>query len=153
MTTGQAGLFRNGTVVLMLLAGCSSSKEDYLPVQGMVRVNGQPLPAGTIVFHPDATKGNTSKREPRGTIGKDEPGRYRLTTDGRDGAPPGHYQVAVFPVPPVTQENSQRPPEWLADPKYADVRTSDLTVEVRRDANAETYNFNLLMPSRPHEAK
>jgi hypothetical protein len=132
----------------LLLAGCSSIKEDYVPVEGMVRVKGQPLPAGTIVFYPDAGKGNTSKREPRGTIGKGEPGWYRLTTEGRDGAPPGSYQVAVFPVPPVTQENSQQPPEWLADPRYTDVRTSRLTAVVRKDAGAGAYDFDLEAPAR-----
>jgi hypothetical protein len=134
--------------LILLLAGCSPIQEDYLPVEGTITVHGQPLPAGTIVFHPDAAKGNTSKREPRGVIGTVEPGHYRLTTDDRDGAPPGCYKVTIFALPPITRENSQRPPEWLADPKYADVQTSGLTAVVGKNAAAAAYDFDLQPPAR-----
>jgi hypothetical protein len=148
MTRGRASLRTIGPAVVFLLAGCSSAREEFLPVEGMIRVQGQPLPAGTVVFHPDAASGNTSKQEPRATINEREPGKYRLTTDGHDGAPPGHYQVTVFALAPITRENSQHPPEWLADPRYADVKTSRLTVVVRRDAGADAYDFDLQAPPR-----
>ena len=143
MTTRRQWCIQTGVAFAVLLSGCSTGKEEWVRVEGLVTVNGQPLPSGTIVFHPDASRGNTSKREPRGTIGRGEPGRYRLTTDGRDGAPPGWYQVTVFALQPITRENSQRPPEWLADPKYADVGTSGLAVAVRKDAGGGAYDLDL----------
>jgi hypothetical protein len=100
------------------------------------------------VFHPDASRGNTSKREPRGMIGKVEPGRYRLTTEDRDGAPPGCYRVTVFALQPVTRANSLQPPEWLADPKYADMQTSGLEAVVRKDPDSTTYDFDLQAPAK-----
>jgi hypothetical protein len=148
MTTRREWWWRAGAGFALLMASCSTGKEECLRVEGLITVNGQPLLSGTIVFHPDASKGNTSKREPRGTIVRGKPGRYRLTTDGQDGAPPGWYQVTVFALQPITRENSQRPPEWLADPKYADLKTSGLAVMVNKDARSGAYDFDLQSPPR-----
>jgi hypothetical protein len=132
----------------LLLASCTQNGGEYFPVEGTITVAGEPLLSGTIVFHPDASRGNTSKQEARGTIGQIAPGRYRLTTDGQKGAAPGQYRVTVFAIKPVTRENSQQPPDWLADPKYADVKTSGLTVAVAKDAPIGAYDFQLDLPSR-----
>jgi hypothetical protein len=146
--TGRRSWGRIGAACLpaFLLAGCPATTDERVPVEGTITVNGQPLPAGTVVFHPDASKGNTSLREPRATIRSAKPGRYRLTTDDKPGAPPGCYKVTVFAIKPVTRENSLRPPEWLADPKYTDKQTSGLEVVVARDAPAGAYDLELKAP-------
>ena len=128
---------------LVLAAGCSGPKESLVPVAGTVTVNKKLLASGTVVFHPDADKGNRDKREPRATIEADAPGAYRLMTDKQDGAPPGWYRVTIHALHATS---SVRPPEWLADPKYAEEKTSGLTVEVRKDAPPGTYDFDLKPP-------
>jgi hypothetical protein len=130
-------------LALALAAGCGESK-PLVPVAGRVTVKNQPLASGTVVFYPDPEKGNQEKREPRATIAGDRPGAYRLKTDGRDGAPAGWYKVTVNALKPVT--GAMRPPEWLADPKYTDVKTSGLAVEVRKDAGSGAYDFDLNPP-------
>ena len=131
-------------LALALLPGCSSaSKEALVPVAGTITVNDQLLQHGTVVFHPDVEKGNNDKREPRGVIAAEQPGAYRLTTDNKDGAPPGWYTMTVNAIKPSV---GMRPTEWLADPKYADEKKSGLSVEVVKDAKTGAYDFKLEPP-------
>jgi len=129
---------------LVLVVGCPSPKESLIPVSGMITVRKQPLSSGTVVFHPDPTKGNIDKREPRATIAGEFPGLYKLTTDNQDGAPIGWYKVTVHALKPAT--SSVRPPEWVADQKYADEKTSGLSVQVVKDPAAGAFDFDLDPP-------
>src|SRR5262249_4842873 len=79
--------------LLGAVIGCGEGGERLLPVQGKASLADKALPRGYVIFHPDAQKGNTSKDEPRGTIGED--GTYSLKTGNRDGAAPGWYKVTV----------------------------------------------------------
>jgi hypothetical protein len=130
--------------VLVFVVGCPSPKEALIPVSGMITVRKQPLSGGTVVFHPDPTKGNVDKREPRATIADDSPGLYKLTTDNQDGAPSGWYKVTVHALKPAT--SSVRPPEWVADQKYADEKTSGLSVQVVNAHPARAFDFDLDPP-------
>jgi hypothetical protein len=64
-----------------------------------VTLDDKPLPAGVLLFHPDASKGNTARAACTGPV-KD--GRFNLVTsavDRRDtgsGAPVGWYKVTVI---------------------------------------------------------
>jgi hypothetical protein len=129
---------------LVFVVGCPSPKEALIPVSGMVTVRKQPLSSGTVVFHPDPTEGNIDKREPRATIAGEFPGLYKLTTDNQAGAPLGWYKVTVHALKPVT--SSERPPEWLADQKYADEKTSGHSVQVVKDPAASAFDFDLDPP-------
>jgi hypothetical protein len=131
-------------LALVWLPGCAPPKETLIPVTGTITVKKQLLSAGTVVFHPDPEKGNKGTREPRATIAADRPGEYRLTTGDQEGAPAGWYKVTVNAIKPGG--TSLRPPEWLADPRYADERTSGLSVEVVKDARAGAYDFELESP-------
>jgi hypothetical protein len=140
---------RRGTVLvaacaLAFAAGCSGPKEAMLPVAGTITVNKQPLASGTVVFLPDPDKGNLDKRQARGRIDAEHPGAYRLTTDDQDGAPAGWYRVTVFALKPA--KSTVTPAEWLADQKYTDEKTSGLSVEVVKDAQARVYDFDLDPP-------
>ena len=43
---------------LLLLGACSGQGTDRFDVSGTVTFNGQPVPAGQVVFSPDLSKGN-----------------------------------------------------------------------------------------------
>ena len=111
----------------LILVGCQAAPapEVLVPVKGKVTVKGKPLSAGTVVFHPDRDKGNTSKNEPRGTISAE--GTFELETADEPGAPAGWYRVTIFAM---KNEGSTKPPTWFASQKYTDVKTSGLTAEV-----------------------
>src|SRR5438067_250578 len=88
----------------LLAPGCSKGgNEKLVPVVGTVTVNGEPLTVGSLAFHSDASKGNTSKSEPAGTI--DGAGKFKLVTNGRDGAPTGWYKIVVVATAPIDPKN------------------------------------------------
>jgi hypothetical protein len=120
-------------VPLLGMAGCSQSVK-LEPVEGRVIGKNGPLPAGTVVFHPDAEQGNSATEEARGTI--DGEGHYALSTGDRPGVRAGWYRVAVFAVRPG--KGMSQPMEVLADRRYNDPKTSGLTIEV-----VEAYDLNL----------
>jgi hypothetical protein len=136
-------------VALPLLAaifagGCAGGRSDaLLPVAGQVTEAGRPLPRGTISLRPDLEQGNKSQDHPTGTIGPD--GRYVLFTSGREGAPAGAYKVVVFCNEPVEIKGKAHPgmPKSLIDERYTQPLTTPLKVEVRADAPAAAYNFDL----------
>lgn len=69
--------------------GCGGGKEvGLVSVEGLVTLNGAPLPAASVIFRP--TKGRPS-------IGiTDTNGRYRLEyLEGRKGAIPGPHKVSI----------------------------------------------------------
>ena len=81
-----------------VLAGCAG--ERLYHVSGIVTYQGKPVPAGQIVFEPDASAGNkgpaafakikdghydTSLGDSRGTVG----GPHLVRIHGRDGIPRG----------------------------------------------------------------
>ena len=112
-----------------------------VPVTGIVTVNGSPLTTGSVTFHPDADKGNTTQHIPTGAI--DAQGNYRLTSATKSGAPPGSYKVAVTAQGPIDSKNPYAPPTHLINPKYADPNTSGLTMEVSASPAAGAYDIKL----------
>jgi hypothetical protein len=141
MSQGRHGLLLAGLLATVGLAGCGGEADRLEPVRGRITVAGKPLPAGTVVFHPDAAHGNTGKEEPRGSVNGE--GIYTLTTGGRAGAPPGWYKVAVFALKPSTRESGMRPPEWLANRRYSDAGTSGLSRRVVANPGPHEYDFDL----------
>lgn len=115
------------SVLVLAATGCSYQQPvELTPVQGKITVAGKPLSAGRVVFVPESGLGG----EGRGAV--DAQGVYQVTLDGapkeKTGMPPGRYNVLVFAIKP---SNEMKPPEWLASPKYADAKTSQLSVEVK----------------------
>jgi hypothetical protein len=105
-------------LMLTLLAGCDD-RPTRVPVSGIVTIDGQPLGRGNIKFVP------ASGRPSAGAIGED--GRFTLTCyDGNDGALLGTHRVQVA----ANRIISDSKIEWFAPPKYADFRTSEITVDV-----------------------
>src|SRR2546430_11681591 len=80
---------------LFFFAGCEGGAAPLAPVSGKVFYQNQPLPRGTIVFVPDADRGNNGPLA-QGTI---QPGgNYTVQTEGKAGALPGWYRVTVIAV-------------------------------------------------------
>ncbi|MCI0463719.1 MAG: hypothetical protein L0Z62_42835 [Gemmataceae bacterium] len=135
--------------VLTLLAGCGGS-QTLVPVEGKVLVEGKPLTRGTVVLWPDKAKGNTTSAQPTGVVEHD--GRFKLTTAGRAGVPPGWYRVtAAPPTPPAADPSLPLPrnPARAAAParpfnaRYEDPAKTDLLIEVSPTPPAEGYALKM----------
>lgn len=84
---------------VFLLAGCGPAVEErppLHPVQGMLKVNGQPAEGAMIVLHPlDGQSFDSRGSRPRATVNAD--GTFELTTyQSGDGAPAGDYHVSIL---------------------------------------------------------
>jgi hypothetical protein len=116
-------------------------------VSGKITVNKEPFTAETtrVLFKPDKSKGNNSPAEPTGQV--DQDGIYRLTTNGKDGAPPGWYKVVVSAhdntPDPSTPRTKVPIPKSLLPAKYGSASTTDLAVEVVDNPAAGHYDLHL----------
>lgn len=129
-------------ILLAGLIGCGKSdSEPMYPVEGQVKFGTKLLTKGTVVLHPDASKGNTTKHEPRGGI--DAEGRYKIMTHPREGAPPGWYKVAVIATEPSDPKDLYSLPRWLIPEKYGKPEESGLSFEVRGEPQPKAYDLDL----------
>jgi hypothetical protein len=141
-------------------------------VSGTVTYNGAPLQKGRISFIPDDPKGV-------GASGSIEDGSYTLSTGGEgDGAQAGKYKVTIYAREDASakakadfakitkgKETGSMPGRFLAQAEaqaeahaksliptgYGDVRTTNLTAEVKEQSN--TINFTLTDADAPPEPK
>jgi hypothetical protein len=128
--------------------GDSSGVGTTYPVSGRITLGGQSWTAAntTILFKPDARRGNDSRFEPVGTVDGD--GTYTVSTLGREGAPPGWYRVVVAAhdgkVEPARQTRTERPvPTSLLPEKYGAAETTDLFVQVVEEPEEGAYDLKL----------
>jgi hypothetical protein len=92
---------------IFLAVGCNSAPEVHLvPVKGKVTYRGQPVKYATVQFVPDGPSGGTG---PSPTGRTDDGGTFTLTTQGRDGAPPGLYRVLVMSLGPALPPRYSNP--------------------------------------------
>jgi hypothetical protein len=118
---GRARLLAGVTlaVVFIALAGCGEGGPKIVPVSGMVIIDGKPLTYGHVQVLPAGWRPAT------GRIGGD--GRFTLTTTvANDGCPVGTHPVVILASESITPEQMK----WHAPTKYADVKTSGLTVTI-----------------------
>ena len=140
----RAASFVALVTVIAVTVGCKEPPAPTFPVSGKVTYQKKGLPSGTVIFTPDAAKGNKSKESPFGMIGPD--GTYSLTTNGRDGAPLGWYKVAVNPqsmpkeMPPLGQPMPNPP---AINPKYQKADTSGISIEVTDPPKPGAYDIEL----------
>jgi hypothetical protein len=107
------------TAVAALSAGCSDGRPTRVPVSGQVLIDGQPLTVGNIKFVPDGARASSGKL--------DSQGRFTLTCyDGEDGVVPGRHRAQISAMEVISASKVK----WLAPPKYADFRTSELEFEI-----------------------
>ncbi len=132
-------------------SGCgdASGVGRTVPVAGKVTLNDAPFAAKTtiLIFKPDSAKGNASPFEPTGTVDAD--GKYKLTTKGKDGAPPGWYKVAVTAREETAPEHPKGPKQHrpvsksLLPAKYGRPETSGLSIEDVEDPSPGAYDLKL----------
>jgi hypothetical protein len=132
-----------GACLALGSTGCGDSDGvgKTVPVVGKVIVDGKPVKAGTVSFRPDKSKGNNAAHEPYGEI--DTEGNYRLFTGKKEGAPVGWYRVGVFAGEPVEVGNLSGQAKWYANPKYASIESSGLTLEITEDPAPGAYDLKL----------
>jgi hypothetical protein len=118
------------TAVALLTTGCSDSRPARVPVSGQVLIDGQPLTAGNVKFVPVGSRPSSAKL--------DAQGRFTLTCyDGEDGVVPGRHRVQISSAEAVSASKVR----WLAPPKYADFRTSELEFEITEPMDDLTINL------------
>jgi hypothetical protein len=129
-------------VVLLQLAGCTRGPAPLSPVSGKVTYKGLALPTGTIVFAPDAARGQSGPL----AYGKiDSNGSYRLYTGDNAGAAAGWYRITVTAMaPPTTPISTSVPslPQSLLPEKYRDPGLSKLACEIKA-SRVNEIDFNL----------
>jgi hypothetical protein len=123
------------------LSGCGGAGDTLTPVAGKVTVNGAPLGTGSVTFHPDSAKGNNTPHIPVGYI--DAEGNYKVTAATQEGAPLGWYKVTVTAQEPIDPKNPYAPPKHLINPKFSDVNSSGLALEVVANPAAGAYDIEL----------
>ena len=124
------------------VSGCGEgASEKFTPVVGKVTVKGTTLTTGSVTFHPDSAKANTTQQIPVGTL--DDQGNYKLMSATKEGAPLGWYKVTVTAQAPIDPSNPYAPPKHLIDPKFSDVSTSGLAVEVVENPAPGAYDFQV----------
>ena len=133
------------------LSGCGGGSDLVLgEVEGVVTLDGKPLPNAVVTFAP---KGGG----PAGVGKTNAEGEYQLMTAGQPGAVPGEHTVSIICVPepaPVeaasshdqadggisTASEDYEPPEVTEVPARYNTET-ELTEEVKSGGN--TINFDL----------
>jgi hypothetical protein len=125
----------------LLVCGCGSGA-NLVPVSGTVTLDGQPLKAGDVQFHPD---GSEKQEMP---IGHVQDGKYELTTRGKKGAPAGRYKVVVLSnqfsgegAPKATA--TKEVPRSFINIKYTTVGTTPLSKEVVANPAPDAYDLKL----------
>ena len=82
-------------VGVMLAAGCGGGDSRYVPVSGVVTLNGKAYAGAVVTFQPEGGKGNNNPG--RGSVGvTDKEGRFVLACDdGNTGAVVGTHQIKI----------------------------------------------------------
>lgn len=140
MTLGLLGLG------CTLLPACGPKEEQItlVPVSGKVTVGGEILPIGQVALIPDASKGNTTIKQPSGKIQED--GTYKIETGtangNREGAPPGWYRVVINVGSPGTPDQMKlKIPEVGLE--YKEQKKTKLTIEVKEGAPPGAYDIKI----------
>lgn len=120
------------TVTAVLFVGGCGNSGPLVPVEGVVKINGQPAGNLQVVFtQAEAPQG---KQRKAGTAVSDSSGRFVIKPhDGSPGLPPGKYKVAVVDNNLVVDEepDPNKPPIPNRIPRmYSDVLSTPLDVEV-----------------------
>jgi hypothetical protein len=128
-------------VALLAFVGCGGP--TLYPVSGKVLVDDEPLTKGFVVFHPDDDRPLAGADLPRGELNQE--GTYALRSGERAGAPPGKYRVVIVAQDMNTRAPDARSavhpePKPLIDRLYFDAEKTPLRAEVKKDAEAGSYD-------------
>jgi hypothetical protein len=144
---------RTVCLLALLAVGCGddSGIGEIYPVRGKISFDGEPLveESTTVLFVPDADRGNEDSFEAVGTVDSD--GNYTVSTKGKNGAGPGWYKVVVTALAETPQHHtghrdgkSLRPvAKSLLPAEYGQAATTPLAVEVVAEPEAGAYDLEL----------
>jgi len=100
---------------LVALSGCDAGP-NYVPVSGVVTLDGKPYPEAVVLFMPRATEENPNPGRGSSSY-TDANGRFQLKTiDGDEGAVVGKHMVqittkgTVLPIDPEVGSPDDLPP-------------------------------------------
>ena len=102
----------------LMAAGCSGDRPKLVAAAGKVTHKGQPLTAGSIIFHPDA--GNSYQKDRPSSLLQLDGSFTMKTFPFGDGVPPGQYKATLAP------ELAGR----IRLPKYADPAKTPWSVDI-----------------------
>lgn len=111
----------------LLFVGCGKEYE-LAEVEGVLLLDGKPLPQALVEFHPDGTKGPSSGAE------TDSEGKFVLryfqpgAAAHAGGAVVGRHKVIVLDLKAAADSNGGR---LRYSPVYTQLATTPLTVEVK----------------------
>jgi hypothetical protein len=139
-------------ILALLIVGCGDGSEidEIYPVRGQISFDGEPLveESTTVLFVPDADRGNESSFDAVGTVDRD--GAYTVRTKGMNGACPGWYKVVVTaladtPQHPTGPADSKRHAvaRSLLPARYGQAQTTPLAVEVVDEPDDGAYDLEL----------
>jgi hypothetical protein len=129
---------RAATFALVAAVGCSGTDETMGRVEGVVRLNGQPLQSGKVIFQPQAG------RNALGVINAD--GTFTLTTGDSDGALIGEHKVGIVAFEGASPgrpdpTGPRQPLKMLVPERYLAPGTSGLTYEVKAGDNHPEFDL------------
>ena len=91
MRTHRLGPLALLVFALPALGGCGKLR----PVEGVVTLDGAPLPAATIIFHAVKSPENQAGGLREASAMTDKDGKFRLETRSKKGALEGSYKITV----------------------------------------------------------
>ena len=131
------------TMTLLLcfvLCGCGGTYDSY--VSGVVTLDNEPLPRGTVAFNPQGQGAPAYGRI-------EEDGQYTIRTGREEGLPSGQYQVTVVAneLPQMTGPDDGPPPAGkpITPQWYRSKQTSGLDFTVVPGTN----EINLELTTQP----
>jgi len=83
------------TPLVLFITSCNQDKPKLVKVNGKITLNGQPLTAGSINFHPAST--NTFTKDNPSSILQEDGSFNMKTFPYGDGVSPGEYKITLAP--------------------------------------------------------
>jgi hypothetical protein len=131
-------------IIILLLAcfitiGCGRGNviEGLVPCGGTVTLDGEPLEGAAVAFIPVDSTGKIEIGKRGGTAISNSSGQFSIkTTSDSSGIAPGTYKATVVKMVDEKPDdvNKSSIPKSITG-KYADMKTSDLTVEISNSGN------------------
>lgn len=123
--------------------GCGSNIE-YAGVSGVVKLDGEPIGPGRIMFVPNERAG-TVGRAAAATFGED--GRFEIPADEETRLPPGSHYIVVQETTGVAAESGAAAEGGVLrnariPPRYANIATSQLTESLEAGPNERTISLS-----------
>ena len=142
-------------LALPIFVGCDRGPK-YVPVSGVIKLNGKPYGEAVVSFQPIATQGNDSPGS-GSTSFTDATGRYTLkSADGHDGAVIGKHRVRIMSKGnlPVIDYATQTSPDNVTGPSKADPIPRSWNVDSDKEfvvpaSGTKDADFDIPTPARP----